>query len=119
MTIKWTELIKLNSDGVSGIKNVSGVYRLSYFNTKDQRYFVYYVGQAIDLNNRLGDHLPGDEEDNCCQKFLNKYSCFFRAAAVSRQEDRDGIEATLFDYFDPDCSERTPDVQPIDVNINS
>jgi len=119
MIIKWTGLIKLDSDGVSRIKNLAGVYRLSYFDPKDQKYYVYYVGQAMDLNDRLSDHLPGSEEDRCCQQFLNKYNCFFRAAAVSKQEDRDGIEATLFNHFNPICSERKPDVQPIDVNINN
>jgi len=119
MNVEWTDLTRLDSDGVSGINDVSGVYRLSYLDPKDKKYWVYYVGQAKDLNNRLSDHLIDNEEDLCCQKYLNKYKCFFRAATVSRQEDRDGIEVTLFDHFNkPDCSERKPDVKPIDVNIN-
>ena len=116
---KWTNLIKLDSAGVLRIKDISGVYRLSYFSPVNQKYYVYYVGQATDLNDRLGDHLPDNEEDRCCQRYLDKYDCFFRAAAVSRQDNRDGIEATLFDHFEPNCSERKPDVDPINININN
>lgn len=117
MQINWTNRIELTEDGVSTIKEVSGVYRLIYYNPNKQDYFVYYVGQAVNLKKRLTDHLLGNEQNTCCDKHLRNYKCYFRAAAVAQQSDRDAIEVALYNKFSPSCTEKVPDVEPADVNF--
>jgi excinuclease UvrABC nuclease subunit len=118
MKLNWTERITLTQSGVKRIKAIAGVYRLIYYNRTTEKYYVYYVGQADDLNDRLWQHLPGNEENTCCQRHLNNYTCYFRAAAASRQADRDGAEVALYNHFEPSCVERIPDVEPIDINFD-
>jgi excinuclease UvrABC nuclease subunit len=68
MQLKWTERISLTQSGVNRIKAIAGVYRLINYSRADDKYYVYYVGQADDLNNRLSQHLPGNETNECCKK---------------------------------------------------
>ena len=117
MEITWTKRIILDEDGVSGINQIAGVYRLIYYDSEAEKYYVYYVGQASDLNDRLSKHLPGNEVNVCCNKHLKNYDCYFRAAAISKQSDRDGAEVALYNKYKPDCVERIPDVEPIEINF--
>lgn len=118
MQLKWTERISLTQSGVDRIKAIAGVYRLINYSRADDKYYVYYVGQADDLNNRLSQHLSGNETNECCQKYLDNYTCYFRAAAISGQADRDGAEVALYNKFEPTCVERIPDVKPIEINFD-
>lgn len=117
MQLKWTERIPLTQSGINRIKAIAGVYRLINHNQADDRYCVYYVGQADDLKNRLAQHLSGHEVNNYCQKYLDNYVCYFRAAAISGQADRDGAEVALYNKFEPSCVERIPNVKPIEINF--
>jgi excinuclease UvrABC nuclease subunit len=110
--------MELASSEVLKLKQEAGVYRLVYLNPNDQKYYIYYVGQAADLKTRLYQHLADNETNNCCSQHLKKYNCYFRAALVSKQADRDGIEVYLYNHFSkPNCVERVPDVDPIEVNL--
>ncbi|PIQ69677.1 MAG: hypothetical protein COY22_00370 [Candidatus Tagabacteria bacterium CG_4_10_14_0_2_um_filter_40_13] len=117
MKLNWTERISLTQSGVNRIKAVAGVYRLIYYNRSEDKYYISYVGQAEDLNDRLTKHLPGNETNKCCERYLNNYICYFRAAAISRQVDRDGAEVALYNHFKPSCVDRIPDAEPIDINF--
>lgn len=117
MQLNWTNLTELTKTGVSNIKEIAGIYRLSYHNPNDQKYYVYYVGQAQNLKTRLSEHLIENETNKCCNQYLNKYNCYFRAAAISKQTDRDGVEVTLYNHFGPSCPERIPDIEPLDINF--
>ncbi|PIS39898.1 MAG: hypothetical protein COT32_02640 [Candidatus Nealsonbacteria bacterium CG08_land_8_20_14_0_20_36_22] len=118
MQLKWSERISLTQSEVNRIKAIAGVYRLIYYDGSKDKYYVYYVGQAEDLNDRLTQHLSGNETNKCCQRYLENYNCYFRAAAVSRQADRDGAEVALYNHFKPSCVDRIPDVDPIDINFD-
>jgi len=117
LQLKWTKLTPLSESGVSGINKVAGVYRLSYYDSNEKAYYVYYVGQAADLNARLNQHRAGNEQNSCCARYLKSYNCFFRAAAISGQADRDGAEVALYNKYTPSCVEKTPDVKPIQINF--
>ncbi len=117
MQLKWTERIPLTKTGVDKINSIAGVYRLIY-KESDDKYYVYYVGQTDDLNDRLSQHLSDNEENECCQKHLDKYTCYFRAAAISTQANRDGAEVALYNQYKPTCVERVPDVDPIEINFD-
>ena len=118
MKIKWTERISLDEDGVTQINKVAGVYKLIHYNSEKKKYYVHYVGQAKDLNDRLAKHLIDNEVNECCIEYLNDYDCYFRAAAISTQSDRDGAEVALYNEYKPACVERIPDVDPIEINFS-
>lgn len=101
MQLKWTERIPLTLSGVNRIKAIAGVYRLMNYNRADNKYYVYYVGQADNLNNHLTQHLSGNEVNKCCQKYLDNYTCYFRATAILKQDDQDGAGVTLYNKFKP------------------
>ena len=117
MKLNWTERIRLNQSGISRIKEVSGIYRLIYYSAEKDKYYVYYVGQAENLNKRLVEHLPDTETNNCCKGYLKNYTCYFRVAGVSNQINRDGAEVALYNHFEPTCVDRIPDADPIDINF--
>ena len=117
MQLNWTSRLSLTNERVETIKEIAGVYRLIYRQPDDNSYYVYYVGQAENLRERLYKHLPENETSSCCKKHLKNYNCYFRAAAVSRQSDRDGIEVTLYNKYKPECVEKIPDAEPIDINF--
>ena len=79
---------------------------------------MHYVGQATNLRERLGQHLLNSETNQCCLSKLKQHKCFFRAAGISSQANRDGAEVALYNHFNPSCVERVPDVQPIDINFD-
>lgn len=118
MKLNWTNRIELSESEISRIKEVAGVYRLIYFNPNKDQYYVYYTGQAKKLEERLGRHLLETETSECCKKYLRKYGCYLRAAAISNQGDRDGAEVALYNHFEPTCTERVPDVNPSDINFD-
>lgn len=118
MKIKWTDRIPLDVNGVARIKKVAGIYKLLHYDSDKKKYYVHYVGQAKDLNDRLTEHLSVNEVNKCCIKHLNAYNCYFRAAAVSTQVDRDGAEVALYNEYKPSCVERIPDVKPIEINFS-
>lgn len=117
MVISWTERIPLDEDGIALIRNVAGVYKLIHYNPKKKKYIVHYVGQASDLNARLTKHLPDNEVNEFCSEYLSNYFCYFRAASISKQSDRDSAEVALYNEYKPDCVERIPDVNPIIINF--
>ncbi len=117
MQVKWTELIQLDESGVDRIKEVSGVYRISHYHQTDKKYYVHYVGQAENLKERLSQHLPGNETNSECNGFLDNYQCYFRACAISTQAGRDGAEVALYENYKPECVERIPDVDAIEINF--
>lgn len=117
MQVKWTDLKPLDQDNVNRISEVSGVYRISHYDSSDKKYYVHYVGQAKNLNERLNQHLPGNEVSLCCNKFLKNYNCYFKACAISTQSDRDGAEVALYEKYNPDCVEKIPDVEALDINF--
>jgi excinuclease UvrABC nuclease subunit len=109
--------MELTSLEVSKLKQEAGVYRLEYYNPNNLAFYAYYVGQASNLNNRIYQHLAGNETNSCCSQYLRKYNCYFKAALVSKQADRDGIEVYLYNHFKPTCVEKIPDVTAIEVNV--
>lgn len=119
MQVTWTELIPLDQTGVNRIKdNTAGVYRISHYDQNKNSYYIHYVGQAENLKERLEQHLSGSETNSCCNNFLKNSKCYFRACAISSQNNRDGAEVALYEKYKPTCVERIPDVGSIQINFD-
>lgn len=82
----------------------SGVYKISF--KQDTGYLkVRYIGQAKNILDRLKQHLDFKNEKNeCLVERLRQYHAEFAYAVVDSQEDRDGAERALYNYYEPICN---------------
>lgn len=82
-----------------------GVYRLCY-RASDDKYYVFYVGQAGDLRDRLLDHLQDSEPNGCIRQAVRTNECAFQYVIVSSQTDRDRIEREQIREYRPKCNDK-------------
>lgn len=87
------------------VPNNPGVYRLNY-KARDGKYYVFYVGQSEDLEERLLAHLLPSESNACIREMVRTATCAFQYVVVTSKQDRDRIEATEIARFNPRCNER-------------
>lgn len=117
LSLVWSRTLPYDGDTVrANVKNVAGVYRLSYRGREDSLW-VFYVGKANDLQARLLEHLSANEENGCIRERLQG-ECKFRVAYVLSEADRDGVERFLYDRFGELCNKNQPKADPIEVNLS-
>ena len=117
--LDWHGYYKYNLNNVNKyVPEEAGVYKIAVLQNND-KLKVHYVGQSINLNDRLKKHLDfKNEENDCLIKHLQKYSSEFKFTRVSSQENRDGAERALYFYYIPECNnpDAIPDGPDIDIN---
>ncbi|MHC4660353.1 MAG: GIY-YIG nuclease family protein [Planctomycetota bacterium] len=79
-----------------------GVYRLIH--RSGDNYYVYYVGQANNLERRLLEHLQSSEPNGCIKRHQKDYTCYFRFIEVPSASERDRIEEEQIREYNPDCN---------------
>lgn len=94
----------------------AGIYLL-WVQLKSGKWRCFYVGKAENLETRLLEHLSDNEENECIKNKVSRYVCGFEYVQVSRQNDRDGIEKYLYDYYLPECNKQDPGGKPIKVDL--
>lgn len=119
MIVKWSNLTEFNNYNIGSIPQGSGLYRLSYKSPSDGKLYVFYVGKAGNLQERLSSHLRDTESNLCIKKMLSNYQCAFRYALIESNTNIDGAESFLIDYFKPSCNENIPHGQPEQINIDN
>jgi len=117
--VTWSPLKEFNNYNISIIPRDSGIYRLSYKSTSDGKFYVFYIGKAEDLQERLSSHLRDTEPNLCIRKMLDSYQCAFRYALLASTSELDGVEAYLINYFKPSCNENVPQITPSKINIDN
>ncbi len=116
-TLKWSKLIDLNLlSTLVTIPSSSGVYRLSY-QSGDGNKYVFYVGQAENLNARMSQHLNQSETNICIKRMLSNNKCFVRYARVENRRVRDGAELFLHSHYAPSCNLTSPSGPQISINL--
>jgi excinuclease UvrABC nuclease subunit len=116
--LKWVGYYEYTKENVvSFVPERAGVYKLSV-QLKNGNLRPFYVGQTVNLEKRLIEHLQTFEPNDCIRKKVGNYICHFKFALLSWQEDRDGAERALFLHYKPECND--PDAIPSgpDVDIN-
>ncbi len=98
------------------LSGIGGVYRLSY-KSSDGNYYVFYVGQAEDIKERLIQHLSANEMNECIKNYLKTEDCFFRYAKITRQSLRDATERKAYREYGPKCNYQEPSGE-LDVDVN-
>ena len=118
--LKWSEFHGGYSVTVIRYFNVpqmAGIYLL-WNKHESGKWRCFYVGQAVNLKQRLLKHLTADEKNEDIKWNLKNNSCGFEYAVVDKQNDRDGIEKYLYDFYNPECNDFSPpDVEAIPVNF--
>jgi excinuclease UvrABC nuclease subunit len=117
MQITWSSFQNLTEENVRKyVPKDAGVYLL-WVKLKNEKWRCYYVGQADDLERRLLEHLSDEEKNPCIKTNVHDYISGYKYAKVARQSDRDGIEKSLYDHYEPECNEKDPGGEPIEVNL--
>lgn len=119
MKLTWTAPKQLIASQVDRINSVPGVYRISV-KLINGNLKVIYVGQTNDIHHRMKQYLNFDTDNLCLLNHLKQHNCYFRAARVNTQTDRDACEKALFEFFNPECNNPNgiPNVQAAQININ-
>jgi len=116
-TLTWTKLTSLDSGSVSNIPaNLPGVYRLSY-KAEDGSFYVFYIGKAEGIKERLLQHLSENEENVCIKNYLTTKKCFFRYATISKDYIRNAAEKLMYRHYQPVCNLKAPEGRD-DIKLN-
>lgn len=102
----WCNLRALNLESPVFLRN--GVYIIWHEGNPGR---VIYIGQG-DLATRLEIH----RNDDRILQYARKGTLRVTWAIVPRQDQRNGIERYLADYWKPLIGKRFPNVEPISVN---
>lgn len=116
-TLTWTRLVHLDQKSVNAVTDsLSGVYRLSY-KSNDGNYYVFYVGKAENIKQRISEHLSSSEINGCITYRVKKFDCYFRYAIVVNEKVRAAAERQMFKQYEPSCNENEPE-GPDDIKVN-
>lgn len=97
---EWTNRYRYIQENVdSHVPSKPGIYRLIYHS--GDKYYVFYIGQSDNLQQRLGEHLNSSEPNVCIKKHLKDYTCYFRYIEISTQAERDKIEKEQIEEYSP------------------
>ncbi len=115
--LTWTKLENLSETAIEGLPdNLPGVYRLSY-KAEDGNYYVFYIGKAEKIKDRLLQHLSSTEENICIKNYLSTKECFFRYAKVTEAYIREAAEKQMYKQYEPICNTKEPEGGE-DVKVN-
>ena len=116
-TLTWTKLTLLSKGNVDAINaKLSGVYRLSY-KSNDGNYYVFYVGKAEGITQRLSEHMTDSEINVCIKNQISTKDCYFRYAIVTKDYIREAAEKQMYKQYEPSCNEKVPEGRD-DVKVN-
>ena len=115
--LTWSSLQLLESSIIDNLPQEAGVYRLSY-KSADGPYYVFYVGQADNIRERLTQHLNGINTNPCVTTYIKNLKCYFVYTLIAESNLRKDIERTNYDHFKPKCNVQMPAGNFIDINYN-
>ena len=97
-----------------------GVYVISC-NCNNGKSVVVYVGQTNDLKRRAKEHWSDNEQNTGLKNAIEKYKqafCFCYAP-INLSKDLDGCEKYLFNYYQPQFTDKSPDAEPIELALSN
>jgi len=105
---QWFDFLRLNLDS-------------PYFQEKKGVYVIWYTGSSEAKVIRIGQgHIGTRLKEHRSNPEISKYSNYGQLKvswAIVDPQHRDGVEAYLFDSYNPLIGERLPIAQPISVNL--
>lgn len=118
LTLDWSRLTELNDTNVKSIPDkLPGIYRLSH--KRDDKYYVFYVGQSDNIRKRLLEHLSSSESNEGIKHYIAEKKCYFRYAKVEKEDVRKAAKRQMYKLYEPSWNEAMPDGRDdIEVNLN-
>jgi len=98
------------------VPTTSGIYIL-WLKLENGKWRCFYVGQASNIKTRLLEHLSTSEQNSNIKTHAQKHVCGFHYVEVGKQSDRDDIERSLYEHYNPECNENEPSGDLIVVNL--
>lgn len=120
MVLNWIGYIEYTESNVKKyITKSAGVYKIAVVKNNGELR-VDYVGQSINLEERMLQHLSRNEENNELKNALEKFIYKINVAEVSTQASRDAVERSLYDHYEPQFNDpdAIPNVNPVAINFN-
>jgi len=119
MQIEWSKLIPLKKENIQELPTSGGVYRLSK-KSEDGKYYVFFVGSAEDLKNKLLTHLSEKEPNVRLKQLLSQPGDFvFRYAIVAERSAQQAIEKQMYRHYIPEYNPEEPKSSlDIEANLN-
>lgn len=115
-SLTWSRLIEITPLTSLLLPSFPGVYRLSYKNN-DGKIYVFYVGQADNLQLRINQHLSVNEENVCIKRMLSNNTCYLRYARVNDSRVRSGAELALYRHYSHSCNLIEPSGSNMIINF--
>lgn len=118
MIVAWSNFFEnLTPKIVNGyVPAISGIYVIRV-QKRDGSWPCIYVGQALDISKRLLEHLSDAEKNVCLKNHVQDHVCGFHFAEVKKQSDRNDVERSLYNHYEPECNENEPSGNLIEVNL--
>ena len=118
MKIKWSSFHSsyTKEELKRHVPKEAGIYLL-WVQLQSGKWRCFYIGKAINLEERLLNHLTASELNTCLKDKVSKYICGFEYAIVSSENNRDGIEKHLYNQYSPECNQIDPGGRPTVVNL--
>lgn len=105
---QWFDFLRLNLDS-------------PYFQDKEGVYVIWYAGPSEAKVIRIGQgHIATRLKEHRSNPEITKYSNYGQLKvswAIVDSQYRDGVEAFLFDSYNPLIGERSPSARPISVDL--
>jgi excinuclease UvrABC nuclease subunit len=103
--VEWSSIYEYTETNVLKLTpKAGGVYRLCY--KKDEKYYVFYVGQSDSLERRLLEHFSSSESNLCIKRYLKEKTCYMQWVTISVQADRDKSEEEEIEKYKPTCNDQ-------------
>ncbi|MBI2873986.1 MAG: hypothetical protein HYY09_02770 [Firmicutes bacterium] len=115
MEVNWTPFYELSDASVrKNVPRTPGVY--TFWELKGGYWKCFYVGQALNLADRLLQHLSSQETNKHLKERLSKPNQRFRYTEVSKLGERNGILKYLYVTYSPDCN--TEEIRGVAFPVN-
>ncbi|MEK7498144.1 MAG: GIY-YIG nuclease family protein [Patescibacteria group bacterium] len=117
--ITWSKLIPLRDEDIKKIDAIGGVYRISK-KAEDGNFYVFYVGSAENIKEKLEQHLSESETNPRLKDLLKLGGDFvFRYAVVTDESIQKAIEKQMYNTYLPEANlERPKSTLEMDANLN-
>lgn len=115
--ITWSKLTPLTDKNLSKLGNLGGVYRLSK-KADDEKYYVFFVGSAENIKEKLLLHKSDKETNTRLKEYLSREGDFrFRYAVVEDKSIQQAIEKQMYKHYIPEYNPEEPK-SSIDIEAN-
>ena len=114
MTVYWKQC---PGQQLGYLPETSGVYVI-VVTCRSGKVIAFYTGQAKNLRTRLMQHAADSESNASLKKLFKRHLGAVRIAYCELSKQwLDGAEKYLFDYYEPQATERAPDATPVAISL--